>query len=218
MEHFLQYLPSKITVDSLPDLTGRVAIITGASSGVGKVSAEVFAKKGIMAVPEFTLTVDKVEMQTASNHLGHFYMTMLLMPILRKTAADMKKKEDGFGLRVVNLSSMGHRASAPTIDDFDALNEKKGVVLTALYDTAQFANIYARVAGLFMITPEKGALTQIYCAVHNDIVKNGVKGQYFVPTAHLSHPIPAVLVPERAVKLWEWSEKIVNDRGFKLTL
>lgn len=43
-------------------------------------------------------SVDGYEMTFASNHLGHFLLTNLLMPALRKSAEP----------RVVNVSSLGH--------------------------------------------------------------------------------------------------------------
>ena len=50
---------------------------------------------GVMALPERELTVDGYERQFATNHLGHFLLTQLLLPALKKSAAP----------RVVTLSS-----------------------------------------------------------------------------------------------------------------
>jgi NAD(P)-dependent dehydrogenase (short-subunit alcohol dehydrogenase family) len=58
---------------------------------------------GVMATP-YRLTEDGFELQMGTNHLGHFALTGLLLPLLRAAEAP----------RVVTVSSMAHR-SASTI-------------------------------------------------------------------------------------------------------
>ena len=60
---------------------------------------------GIMAVPR-SLSVDGVESQLATNHLGHFALTARLWPLLLASDA----------ARVVSVSSLAHR---PGMFDFD---------------------------------------------------------------------------------------------------
>ena len=55
---------------------------------------------GVMACP-LTRTAEGWELQFATNHLGHFLLTSLLVPALKA----------GAPARIVNLSSSGHRAS-----------------------------------------------------------------------------------------------------------
>jgi NAD(P)-dependent dehydrogenase (short-subunit alcohol dehydrogenase family) len=59
---------------------------------------------GVMACPQAT-TVDGFELQIGTNHVGHFLLTQLLLPVL------------GDGSRVVALSSAGHRFSDVDLDD-----------------------------------------------------------------------------------------------------
>lgn len=152
------------------DLTGRTAIVTGASSGIGvetaralaaagatvtlavrnttvgdRVAAEIrdgtgnpnvdvgavdlgdlasvaaFVRAwtgpldilvnnaGVMAVPELRMSPSGHELQFATNHLGHFALTVGLHDAL--AAAD--------GARVVSVSSGGHLRSPVVFDDID---------------------------------------------------------------------------------------------------
>lgn len=61
---------------------------------------------GIMATPEMR-TKEGYELQFATNHLGHFLLANLLLPLLRK----------GAPARIVSLSSIGHRRSPVVFDD-----------------------------------------------------------------------------------------------------
>jgi NAD(P)-dependent dehydrogenase (short-subunit alcohol dehydrogenase family) len=56
---------------------------------------------GVMALPRFSTSKDGYEMQWATNHLGHFLLTLLLHPVLKSSAPS----------RVVNVSSMAHKQS-----------------------------------------------------------------------------------------------------------
>lgn len=64
---------------------------------------------GIMAVPH-ARTADGFESQFGTNHLGHFALTGLLLPLLREAPAP----------RVVTVSSLGHRAGRIAFDDLMA--------------------------------------------------------------------------------------------------
>ena len=63
---------------------------------------------GLMALDE-SKTVDGFETQFGVNHLGHFALTGLVMPLLLATP----------GSRVVNHSSMGHRPGKMRLDDLN---------------------------------------------------------------------------------------------------
>jgi NAD(P)-dependent dehydrogenase (short-subunit alcohol dehydrogenase family) len=66
---------------------------------------------GVMACPYGT-TEDGFELQFGSNHLGHFLLTLLLLPLLESTAQATDRKS-----RVVELTSRGHRYADVSLDD-----------------------------------------------------------------------------------------------------
>jgi NAD(P)-dependent dehydrogenase (short-subunit alcohol dehydrogenase family) len=61
---------------------------------------------GIMMTP-FHLTEDGFEQQMATNHLGHFALTALLMEVIKKSS----------GARVVQVSSMAHKVAKLSLDE-----------------------------------------------------------------------------------------------------
>jgi NAD(P)-dependent dehydrogenase (short-subunit alcohol dehydrogenase family) len=66
---------------------------------------------GVMALPRPQTTVDGFERQLATNFLGHFALTLGLLPCLRR----------GHQPRVVNLSSIAHRQGRIRLDDLQGL-------------------------------------------------------------------------------------------------
>jgi len=62
---------------------------------------------GVMALPERRITVDGFEMQLGTNYLGHFALTGLMLPWLRKSRSP----------RVVQVSSLAHRYGRICFDD-----------------------------------------------------------------------------------------------------
>ena len=184
-------MTSNWTAEHIPDLTAKVAIVTGANTGIGYEMARALADKsatvilacrnrdkgeaavrqirreypeakvellqvdlselasvrrfadeftshydrldilinnaGIMATP-FVKTCDGFELQFATNHLGHFALTGLLLAcIIRDPRA-----------RVVTVSSWGHHFG---VIDFDDLNAEKGYDPGRAYAQSKLANL-----------------------------------------------------------------------------
>ncbi len=63
---------------------------------------------GIMMLPKREVSPDGFEMQMATNYLGHFALTGLLLPVLLRSSAP----------RVVSLSSNAHKRSKLQLDNF----------------------------------------------------------------------------------------------------
>lgn len=83
---------------------------------------------GIMMCPK-NFTVDGFELQFGTNHLGHFLLTMLLLPrILNSTPA-----------RIVNVSSLAHRLAGRL--DWDNLNAEKSYGPIKNYAVSKLANV-----------------------------------------------------------------------------
>jgi NAD(P)-dependent dehydrogenase (short-subunit alcohol dehydrogenase family) len=67
---------------------------------------------GIMAAP-LTRVARNIEAQFATNHVGHYELTVRLWPALRKAKA----------ARMVSLSSVGHRRASVDFDDWNFENK-----------------------------------------------------------------------------------------------
>jgi NAD(P)-dependent dehydrogenase (short-subunit alcohol dehydrogenase family) len=184
---------TKWTLANAPDQTGRIALVTGANTGLGKETARALASLGakvILAVrsvdkgeaaagailqshpkaalevrhldladlssveafaqdlaqdytqldllinnagvmiPPYGKTKDGFELQFGTNHLGHFALTLRLIPLLKK----------GASARVVTVSSTAHYNGKI---DFGDLNwEKRKYNPPRAYGDSKIANLY----------------------------------------------------------------------------
>ncbi|MFK3937527.1 oxidoreductase [Alkalihalobacillus sp. NPDC078783] len=82
---------------------------------------------GVM-MPPYSITEDGFELQFASNHLGHFALTGLLLPLLEKGEAS----------RVVTLTSIAHRNGAI---QFENLHGTSGYKSFVFYGQSKLANV-----------------------------------------------------------------------------
>jgi NAD(P)-dependent dehydrogenase (short-subunit alcohol dehydrogenase family) len=83
---------------------------------------------GVMDLPGRRLTEDGFEMQFGTNHLSHFALTGLLLPVLRTAEAP----------RVVNVSSLAHRGGRI---DFDNLQAERKYRSWPAYQQSKLANL-----------------------------------------------------------------------------
>ncbi|XP_042494574.1 short-chain dehydrogenase TIC 32, chloroplastic-like [Macadamia integrifolia] len=90
---------------------------------------------GIMAAP-FMLSQDNIEMQFATNHVGHFLLTNLLLETMKSTAHESKKEG-----RIVCVSSEAHRRPYPEGIRFDKINDKPGYAAWSAYGQSKLANV-----------------------------------------------------------------------------
>lgn len=193
---------------------------------------------GIMACP-FDKTQDGYEIQMGTNHLGHFALTGLLMPLLETTK----------NARIAATSSIGHRMG--NIDFADINWEKRKYNSSKAYADSKLANLYFTYAlanklntekkdikvtvahpgwtrtdlqkhswymrmlnPLFSQGPDQGVLPTLRAAF--DL--NANSGDYFGPSRFFEmHGSPIVVKSnershdtEAAKKLWHISEELTN--------
>jgi len=290
--------------DSKTRMDGKIVMITGANSGIGKETARVLAERGatiIMicrnkergevalkelkkktnsdkieliltdltkpdtihdAVDKFKEKYDRLdvlinnaglilneriitsegyEKTFATNHLGHFLLTQLLLDVLKQSNPS----------RIVNVSSAVHTTANLKFND---INQKKhyrgylayansklanllftyelarrlegtGVTVNALHPGFVRTNFgkggrtwllkaLFKFARIFAISAEKGAKTSIYLASSPDV--EGVSGKYFakcqpVKSSNASYDL------EAQKRLWELSEHVFKQEVVSLT-
>lgn len=90
---------------------------------------------GIMATP-FMLSKDNIELQFATNHIGHFLLTNLLLETMGKTSRESSKEG-----RIVNVSSRRHQFSYPEGIRFDRINDQSGYNRFSAYGQSKLANV-----------------------------------------------------------------------------
>ncbi|XP_058099110.1 short-chain dehydrogenase TIC 32 B, chloroplastic-like [Magnolia sinica] len=90
---------------------------------------------GVMFCP-YELSKDGIEMQFATNHLGHFHLTNLLLEKMKNTA-----RSTGTEGRIVNLSSIAHIHTYNQGIRFDNINDQSGYSDKRAYGQSKLANI-----------------------------------------------------------------------------
>ncbi len=167
------------------------------------------------------LSRDGFEMTLAVNHLAHFLLTNLLLPLLKKSPEP----------RVVSVSSMVHTSGHISFENMNAEHNFDGYRAYAgsKLANALFANELARrepwltsnslhpgVIGTKLLhaafsmqgeTMESGAQTSVFLATSPDLAK--VTGKYFDTCAAVAASAQA-LDQHLAQRLWAWSEQAVK--------
>jgi len=128
---FLKTAPTHAKLDLLPlDLNSLKSVRTFASSFKDmKIPLHILIlNAGIMAVPQRTLTEEKLESQFGVNHVAHHLLATLLIDVVKKSAPS----------RVVVLSSAAHRFGSIMWDDY---NWEKSYDRWKAYGQSKTANI-----------------------------------------------------------------------------
>ena len=111
------------------DLASLAGVRSAAEDVAGRTSALdlLVDNAGVMAVPR-SVTVDGFETQLATNHLGHFALTGLVLPLLLQAPSP----------RVVVVSSGAHRAGRIAFDD---LQSERSYSRWGAYGQSKLANL-----------------------------------------------------------------------------
>jgi NAD(P)-dependent dehydrogenase (short-subunit alcohol dehydrogenase family) len=127
----VDYRPLKL------DLSSQKAVHAGAAevlSWADVPTVDILVNSaGVMLVPERTLTEDGVEMHFATNHIGHFLFTCLIMP---KLIAAAKASGSKGATRVINVSSLSPTWSTMRWSDrnFEKMNKDLPEIEQPNYD------------------------------------------------------------------------------------
>jgi NAD(P)-dependent dehydrogenase (short-subunit alcohol dehydrogenase family) len=121
---------------------------------------------GIMAPLTRKVSPDGFELQMATNHFGHFLLTSLLLPSLKRSAAP----------RVVTVASIAHRRGRMNFDD---LQSERGYSPFASYAQTKLANLLF--AFELQRRADKAGLKLLSVAAHpgvamTSILENGIGG------------------------------------------
>ncbi|KAF9332760.1 Retinol dehydrogenase 14 [Podila minutissima] len=74
------------------------------------------------------------------------------------------------------------------------------------------AALFAKLPKDSFLTPDDGALTQLYVATSPDVVRSDIRGRFFIPIGQEESLSSEVLDEDLQEKLWEYSEKIVKEK------
>ncbi|RAP74609.1 SDR family oxidoreductase [Paenibacillus montanisoli] len=181
-------------------------------------------------------TADGFERQLGVNHLGHYLLTGLLLPLLRQSKA----------ARIINVSSGAHKIGSMNYDD---PGMKKGFTAWRAYSRSKIANIWftkelaRRLSGTgipvytlhpgvvstdfgvnrstgfgstlhklmrpFFLSAEEGSATAVHLASAAEV--GGQSGNYF----YKKRPIAVTKLAdsaEEAGRFWSWSEQAAGFR------
>lgn len=228
-------------IDTLPlDLASFASVRAAAEEFLAEhPKLDVLINNAGVYTDKLELTKDGYELQFGVNHLGHFLLTLLLMPAIRCNCNCS---------RVINVSSALHHKSGI---DFSSLRGEQGAKEYnggRFYAQSKLANVlftmeldrrygeeiatnclHPGVVGTrlankkagaltstvwsmykpFAAAPDKGAATSVYLATSPEV--RDVSGRYFDENQCLQKPSSLARNEQLARRLWEYSERAVKD-------
>ena len=279
----------------IPDLRGKVAVVTGGNAGIGletvrslagagctvvmasrdvargeearaKVQGNVIVKKLDLAdlsiVENFAkevitlnlgrldflvlnagkwpqgikATADGLEWMVGSHHVGHFHLTNLLMPLIKKTLKDHKEarvvvtssaamvlaptspvqwktfeKPDSLALSDSQAYGASKLANALFALELDKRYRKSGLIVSANHPGSVATELHYLQPCNYMLglcfTPTVGAFANLQGCYNKDAA-----GKFFLPGGAMGNEddLPSYAKDEKAASdLWKWTEKVI---------
>lgn len=180
-------------------------------------------------------SADGFEMTFALNHLGHFLLTTGLLPLLKagkarvinvaseghKTAKpdfdNLQLEHDYSAFKAYALSKLYNIYYTKSLaekygsDGITSYAVHPGVVATSIWNKVEgFAKVLLLVLKIFMISPAKGAETNIYLARATDAELAGKSGLYF-KKKKVAETSAAANDENARNTLWNISEHLINQ-------
>ncbi|MED6191450.1 Short-chain dehydrogenase TIC 32, chloroplastic [Stylosanthes scabra] len=215
-ETILKEIPSaKIDVMEL-DLSSMASVRKFASDYIssGRPLNILINNAGVMATP-FQLSPDNIELQFATNHLGHFLLTNLLLETMKKTINDESVYNSYFAYGQSKLANILHakeltRRFKEEGVEITANALHPGSIITNILRYHGYINAVANMVGkYFLKNVQQGAATQCYVALHPQV--KGISGEYFMDS-NKATPTALANDSELAKKLWEFSVGLTNQK------
>lgn len=193
-----------------------------------------------LRIPDYQKSTEGIELTFATNHLGHFYLTVLLMSLLKNSES----------ARIINVSSSAHPGNKIDFDDivnpkqydrrkaygqsklanvlftYELARRLSGTAITAnAMDPGGVATNFARNEGLIpffkhkiyyllkrkLLSPRRGAETIIYLASSPEV--HGVTGKYFYLKKEIKSSSESYDTAA-AKKLWDLSLRLCGMDDF----
>lgn len=126
---------------------------------------------------DHSVTVDGFESQLATNYLGHFLLTHLLLPNLKAAGTSDSCS------RVVNVSSCAHKASEIFFDD---INFEKQYFSSGAYSQSKLAQVFTFPITAYSLTLYKTPVseTYLYHILYN-LLKKGIQNIHKSEVVHV---------------------------------
>lgn len=190
-----------------------------------------------MALKQRETTEDGIEMQFGTNHVGHHFLTRLLLPQMNKNG------------RIVTVASTAHTMAKKPIKDFeskenyspwgaygrsklsnilfasqlqkelDQKHKRHNIASVSLHPGVIYSPLWKHALPSFLQpilvrliankSIEQGAATTVYCALARSVEA----GAYY-DDCHVSKPTDTALSAENQEELWKYTENLLSKKGF----
>ncbi|CAB9504248.1 Dehydrogenase/reductase SDR family member on chromosome X homolog [Seminavis robusta] len=194
---------------------------------------------GIMALPQRETTTDGIEKQFGTNHVGHHYLTRLLLPQMRNKGrvVNVASTAHNFGLSAGNEDWESKESYTPwgaygtsklsnilftkqLKKELVSVNQGKmidsvclhpGVIASPLWKHSLPSFMQPLVGLIANKSVEQGAATSVYCALSRHVED----GAYYDDCSPVE-PSQKAQSDQLQEALWMYTEQLLTEKGFEL--